>query len=236
MSEVLPPDDWDLVGFQQRLLTWYSQNGRRFPWRETADPYAILIAEKLLQQTQARESVVEAYQALLTTYPSPEMLAGANLADVTAIVQPLGLAYRAAELIELAAGLVSFHGGVVPKDLSSLMALTGVGDYSARAVLSFAFGYDVAVVDTNVARIFYRVFAIPGWMPSNPARKRSLIALATALIPAGQARQFNLALLDLGALVCTSRVPDCASCPVLEYCEYGKINLASKVSDTQVET
>lgn len=225
MSEVLPPDDWDLVGFQQRLLTWYSQNGRRFPWRETADPYAILIAEKLLQQTQARESVVSAYRALLATYPSPEMLAGASLADVTAIVQPLGLAYRAAELIELAAGLVSLHGGAVPNDLSSLMALTGVGDYSARAVLSFAFGYDVAVVDTNVARIFYRVFAIPSRMPSNPARKRSLIDLATALLPAGQARQFNLALIDLGALVCTPRAPDCMACPVLKYCDFGKANM-----------
>ena len=226
MSEVLPPGDWDLAGFQQHLLAWYSQNGRRFPWRETSDPYAILIAEKLLQQTQARESVISAYQALLTIYPSPQMLARANPADVIAIVQPLGLAYRAAELIGLAEGLVSLHDGVVPDNLSALMALTGVGDYSARAVLSFAFGYDVAVVDTNVARIFYRVFGIPGRMPSNPARKRSLIDLATALLPVGQARQFNLALLDLGALVCTPRAPDCESCPVLQYCAYGKANLA----------
>lgn len=227
MSEVLPPDDWDLAGFQQRLLTWYSQNGRRFPWRETADPYTILIAEKLLQQTQARESVISAYQALLSTYPSPGALAKANMADVTAIVQPLGLAYRAAELIGLAEGLVSLHDGVVPDNLAALMALTGVGDYSARAVLSFAFGYDVAVVDTNVARIFYRVFGIAGRMPSNPARKRSLIDLATALLPAGQARPFNLALLDLGALICTPRAPDCENCPVLHYCAYGKVNVAS---------
>lgn len=227
MSEELPPEDWDLAGFQQHLLTWYSQNGRCFPWRETSDPYAILIAEKLLQQTQARESVISAYQELLATYPSPQLLAAANLAEVTAIVQPLGLAYRAAELIELAAGLVSLHDGAVPNDLSSLMVLTGVGDYSARAVLSFAFGYDVAVVDTNVARIFYRVFDIPGRMPSNPARKRRLIDLATALLPAGQARQFNLALLDLGALVCIPRSPDCEGCPVLKYCNYGKGNLTS---------
>jgi A/G-specific adenine glycosylase len=225
VSEVLPPDNWDLVGFQQRLLTWYSQNGRRFPWRETADPYAILIAEKLLQQTQARESVISAYQALLSTYPSPGALAKANLADVRAIVQPLGLAYRAAELIGLAASLVSLYDGVIPDSLVALMALPGVGDYSARAVLSFAFGYDVAIVDTNVARIFYRVFGIPGPMPSNPARKRSLIDLATALLPAGQARQFNLALLDLGALICTPRAPDCEVCPVLKYCDYGKANL-----------
>lgn len=227
MSEVLPLGDWDLIGFQQHLLAWYNQNGRRFPWRETSDPYAILIAEKLLQQTRAGESVASAYQVLLSTYPSPEALSEAKLADVTAIVQPLGLAYRAAELIDLAAGLVSLHGGAVPNDLSSLMVLTGVGDYSARAVLSFAFGYDVAVVDTNVARIFYRVFDIPGRMPSNPARKRRLIDLATALLPAGQARQFNLALLDLGALVCTPRSPDCEDCPVLKYCNYGKTNLAS---------
>jgi A/G-specific adenine glycosylase len=152
------------------------------------------------------------------------MLAEANLADVSAIIQPLGLTYRAAELIKLAADLVNLYDGVVPDDLSSLITLTGVGEYSARAVLSFAFGCDVAVVDTNIARIFYRVFDIPGRMPSNPARKRSLIDLATELLPVGQARRFNLALLDLGALVCTPRSPDCKDCPVLEYCDYGKAN------------
>lgn len=221
------PGDWDLAGFQQHLLAWYKQNGRHFPWRETSDPYAILMAEKLLQQTQARENVVSAYQALLGKYPSAQELSEANLADVSAIIQPLGLAYRAAELIKLAAGLVSLHEGAVPNDLSSLMALTGVGSYSARAVLSFAFGYDVAVVDTNVARILYRVFGLSGRMPSNPARKRDLIDLATVLLPAGQARQFNLALLDLGALVCTPKVPGCKDCPVLMYCDFGKDNLTS---------
>ncbi len=226
MSEGLPLLDWNLTGFQQDLLTWYHHNGRRFPWRETSNPYAILIAEKLLQQTQARESVVSAYQALLRAYPSPHALAEANLADVAAIIQPLGLAYRATELIKLGAGLVSLHEGAVPDKLSNLMALAGVGDYSARAVLSFAFGYNVAVVDTNVARIFYRVFSISGRMPSNPARKRSLIDLATALLPAGQARQFNLALLDLGALICTHRAPACKDCPVLKYCDFGKASLA----------
>lgn len=224
MTGEYPPRNWDLARFQHNLLAWFSQNKRYFPWRETSDPYAILIAEKLLQQTQARESVVYAYQTLLSSYPSPQLLAEANLADVSAIIQPLGLAYRAADLVGLAADLVTLHEGVIPNNLSSLMALTGVGDYSARAVLSFAFGHDVAVVDTNVARIFYRIFSIPGRMPSNPARKRSLIDLATALLPAGQARQFNLALLDLGALVCTPRSPDCKDCPVLEYCDYGKAN------------
>ena len=194
MSGALPPERWDVARFQKQLLNWFEQAGRSFPWRETEDPFALLVAEKLLQQTQARDSIIAAYRTLLAAYPSPEALAAANLVDLEAIIRPLGLTYRATELKTMAAELAARHAGVVPDDLASLMTLTGVGAYSARAVLSFAFGQDVAVVDTNVARIYYRVFGILGRVPSNPARTRSLIDLATALLPHGP-----FAIVQLGA-------------------------------------
>jgi A/G-specific adenine glycosylase len=224
MTGPLPHVDWDRSSFQNRLLTWFVQHGRHYPWRETTDPFKIIVAEKLLQQTRVGDHVVSAYQTLLREYPTPQALATANLSDLQIIIRPLGLTYRAAELKALSNELAGKHESVVPDDLSSLMQLVGIGEYSARAVLSFAYEQDVAVVDTNVARIYYRVFAIPGRMPANPARKRNLLNLATKLLPAGQSRPFNLALLDLGALVCTSRVPNCAKCPILQNCHYGEIH------------
>lgn len=222
MTNVLPHEDWDVSGFQRDLLIWFQHEGRSFPWRETTDPFAILIAEKLLQQTQARDSVVAAFQTLLGAYPSAEALATANPTDLRDIIQPLGLGYRAIELKTMAGEIAGRYAGVVPDDLRRLVALTGVGAYGARAVLSFAFGHDIAVVDTNVARIYFRVFDIHDRMPANPARKRSLINLGTALLPAGQARPFNFALIDLGALICTPRTPDCPHCPVFSYCAFGQ--------------
>ena len=222
MTNELPQEDWDVSRFQRDLLIWFQHEGRSFPWRETTDPFAILIAEKLLQQTQARDSVVAAFQTLLGAYPSAEALAAANLTDLRDIIQPLGLGYRAIELKAMAGEIAGRYAGVVPDDLRRLMALPGVGAYGARAVLSFSFGHDIAVVDTNVARIYFRVFDIPGRMPANPARKRSLINLSTALLPTGQSRPFNFALVDLGALICTPRTPDCPHCPVLSYCAFGQ--------------
>ncbi len=112
--------------------------------------------------------------------------------DLEAIIRPLGLTYRATELKTMAAEISTRHAGTIPGELASLMALTGVGAYSARAVLSFSFGQDVAVVDTNVARIYYRVFSITGQVPANPARNRDLINLAAELLPHGLRENLTL--------------------------------------------
>jgi A/G-specific adenine glycosylase len=215
-------DENEVRQLQGRLLAWFQREGRDFPWRKTTDPYALLLAEKLLQQTRARDAVVEAYKILLAEYPSPESLAVAHLPELEEVIRPLGLVYRAGELKSMATELVERHDGNVPSNLSELMELTGIGSYGARAVLSFGYGVDIPVVDTNVARILYRVFGIPGPMPSNPARKRNLLELADSLIPSGQAREFNLALLDLGSSICTASSPECARCPILTLCEYGQ--------------
>lgn len=213
---------------QQRLLDWFAHNQRDFPWRHTREPYAVLIAEKLLQQTAAKAVVVEAYVSLLNRYPNPLSLASADVTQIAITVRPLGLSYRALELSVLAEALVELHGGAVPSDLKALLALPGVGDYTARAVLSFAYGDDVPVVDTNVARFLYRLYGIPGRLPSNPARKMSLIEIAKTLVPAGKSRDYNLAILDLCALLCKPGEPLCHLCPVRRYCSYGLACLAAK--------
>jgi len=205
---------------QTSLLDWFHISGRQFPWRQTCNPYAVLLAEKLLQQTVVREGVVQAYNDLLTSYPTPAVLAKADVESVRATIHSLGLHYRAQELVALAREISEKHSGYVPQDFKSLLALPGVGDYIARAVLCFAFGQDVPIVDTNVARILYRLFGLPGPMPTNPARKRDLIELTRSLLPTGRSREFNLAMLDLGALVCKPYTPECDLCPLSPVCEF----------------
>lgn len=207
--------------FQNKLLAWFDEFQRDFPWRKTSNPFYILLAEKLLQQTVARHTVVSAYCELISKYPTPDSLARAEVRELEKIVQPLGFLYRAKELKFMAQELVDEHAGVIPSNLSDLLALTGVGDYSARAVLSFAFEQDVPIVDTNVARLLYRIFGINEPMPANPARKKSLINLANNLLPLGNSRKYNLAILDLCALICKPRIPICSQCPIREFCVYG---------------
>lgn len=211
--------------YQERLLLWFSTHGRDFPWRHTQNPFHILIAEKLLQQTKARPDLVRAYENVVSLYPTPQHLASADLAELSILLKSLGLHYRASELITLAGELIRLHHGVIPQDLQSLLQLPGIGDYAARAVLSFAYNEDVPIVDTNVARLLYRLYLISEPMPPNPARKKTLISAAAELVPKGQARAYNLAILDLCALVCTVRKPHCDVCPVRSFCLFGMSNL-----------
>lgn len=212
--------DQNQINFQRSLLDWFDRERRSFPWRSQSDPFAILIAEKLLQQTAARAIVVIVYEKLIDRYPSPYELATADLKELEQTLHPLGLAYRARELILLAKTLVEQYEGKVPNTLSALLSLPGVGDYIARAVLSFGFGADVPVVDTNVARFLYRLYNLPGKLPSNPARNKRLIEMADNLLPRGRSKEWNLAILDLCALICKPKQPLCQLCPVQRFCTY----------------
>jgi A/G-specific adenine glycosylase len=202
----------------ERLIKWSLKNGRLFPWRAQRDPYAILIAEKLLQQTAAGNTVVEAYLEILRSFPTPGRLAVADIRTLKRIIRPLGLGYRAIELRALGKALEMDFDGIVPDEFTKLMSLPGVGEYSARAVLSFAFGRDVPVVDTNVARFLYRYFGIIGPIPNNPARARTLFDIAGKLMPKGRSREFNFAVLDLCAAICKPARALCGQCPVRAYC------------------
>ena len=214
-------NDNRLIEFQNSLLTWFSINKRDFPWRDTSNPYKILIAEKLLQQTKARKSVISAYHQLITEYQNPHLLANAEISDIKIIIQPLGLQYRSKELITLASEIVKEYGGQVPDNLTDLMKLTGIGDYCARAVLSFAYNKHFAIVDTNIARFLFRLFELPGKIPDNPSRKKELQDLATSLLPKGHSKEFNLSIIDLCSLVCKSKKPLCTQCPVKAFCIFG---------------
>ena len=217
-GEVLEPC---VTCIRKALLEWSLEHTRSYPWRQTDDAYRVLVAEKLLQQTAVGERVVKAYTAIIERYSAPDKLAVADEDDLKLVIAPLGLCYRAAELIRMADHLVRHHAGSVPDSLSDLVAIPGVGEYTARAVLSFAKGRDAAVVDTNVARFLYRVYGLPGPLPANPARHRQLRELASQLLEPGCSKRYNFAVLDLCAEVCIPRNPRCRECPVRFFCTYG---------------
>lgn len=205
-----------------KLLDWYQHNHRDFPWRETSDAFSVLLAEKLLQQTKARKLVVEIYTSLIKAFPTPQKLSEADIELLYNIVKPLGLAYRAQELKTMACEIAQKHNSRVPSDLKTLKQLTGVGEYCARAVICFAYDQRISIVDTNIARWLHRLCGIDLALPANPARKKYLYGLMDALLPEKPVRDFNLAVLDLCALICSPQKPKCLDCPIQEYCEYGQ--------------
>lgn len=229
LGEIRYTHKW-LSTLHKRLLTWFAQNGRGFPWRQTSDPFLVLLAEKLLQQTAARSSVVQAYQAIIVTYPTPQLLADADLGFLQSVVSPLGLPVRAQEMINCARTICEKHSGQVPNDLKALKALPGVGEYIARAVLCFGFDQPIAVVDTNVARWLFRIHHIDAELPSNPARHRELIELAQNHLPANNTKVWNWAILDLCAVVCVARTPNCFECPLKRACKYGKYRIKASTT------
>ncbi len=202
-----------VASFQRRLLAWYARHGRDLPWRRTRDPYAILVSEIMLQQTQVRR-VLEYYPRFLARYPTVADLAVASTPAVRESWDGLGYYRRAANLRRAAQHVAERHGGRFPADVAALRQLPGVGRYTAGAVASFAFGQDAPIVDTNAARVLARVFG-PGRRRGRTAR---LWTLAEATLPAGRAYEFNQAIMDLGALVCRARKPTCPVCPVRRAC------------------
>jgi len=189
----------EIEKFQQKMLTWYKGNGRSFPWRQTSDPYEILISEFLLQKTHVRK-VVEIYPLVLSKFPSVKILADGQVEDLKQIIQPLGFLNRAERLINLAGELVNNYSCEIPQSLDALLAFKGVGRYIATAVLIFAFGECRVVVDTNVIRVFANELGII----SNATRPRTDMKLwdfAQTLAPKTSIKEFNWALLDYGAIV-----------------------------------
>lgn len=203
------------------LIRWYQQNGRDFPWRKAHDPFNILIAELLLHQTFARK-VVPVYLNIISTYPTPEALSRATVKDVQNIIRPLGFLYRAELMIAMSNTLVKDFKGVVPNDEKKLLSLQGVGTYTANAVLCFGFGHNVPIIDTNVLRIYRRLFSTSFHSTKLGPDKQS-VNIANAILPIDRARDYNLALLDFAALVCTHYNPKCITCPLLSLCDYGKL-------------
>jgi len=208
----------DVKTFQGRLLRWFKENGRDLPWRRTRDPYKVLVSEVMLQQTQV-DRVQGYYRRFLKEYPTVQDLAAAPPARVRDAWDGLGYYARARNLQAAARQIVERHDGRFPRRLEEVKALPGVGRYTAGAVVSFAYGEPAPILDTNVRRVLSRVFVRR--RPSSPAAlDRRLWALAEAAVPPDHAWEFNQAIMDLGATVCTARHPKCPRCPVRWLCAY----------------
>lgn len=209
--------DAKIEKFVEELLAWSTDNLRDFEWRRASDPYRILVAELMLQRTGA-DQVATVYGKFLKKFPSPEHLAGSEITEIEKVVSSLGLRYRAGRLREIAIKLVKKYGGKVPPEREELISLPGVGNYVANAVMCLAFGRDAPLLDSNIARIVGRVFSLKTTQESHKSMK--FWKVMEKMLPAGRAREFNLALVDLGSLICTPRNPRHEKCPLKDLCDF----------------
>ncbi|HUF32454.1 MAG TPA: A/G-specific adenine glycosylase [Acidimicrobiales bacterium] len=195
------------------LLDWWRRERRDLPWRRTRDPWAVLVSEAMLQQTQVSR-VVPRYAEFLKRFPDPASCAAAPVGDVLRAWAGLGYNRRAVHLHRAASAAVAEHGGRLPDDLDALMALPGVGPYTARAVLVFAHERDLGLVDTNAGRFLARAGA------GRPLTPREAQARADELVPPGEGWAWGQAVFDLGATICRRRSPRCETCPVRRHCAW----------------
>ena len=203
------------MDFSITLLGWFRENGRELPWRQTRDPYAIWLSEIILQQTQVKQGW-DYWERFMRRWPTVEDLAGATEDEVLREWQGLGYYSRARNLHFAARQIVAL--GHFPDTFEGIKALKGVGDYTAAAIGSIAFGLPAAVVDGNVYRVLARHFGID--TPINTTDgKKTFAALAQELLPEGEASEYNQAIMDFGALQCTPASPNCSVCPLMESCE-----------------
>jgi A/G-specific adenine glycosylase len=204
-DRALPAPSLDLLG-------WFERRRRDLPWRRTRDPWAVLVSEVMLQQTQV-DRVVPRWTSFLRRFPSAVACAAAPVGDVVDEWAGLGYNRRAVNLWRTAVAVTERHRGQLPSTLPELLALPGVGPYTARAVLAFAYEADVGVVDTNVGRTLAR-------RAGRPLRAREVQTLADGAVPAGQGWAHNQAMLDLGATICSARAPACEACPLQQGCAW----------------
>lgn len=206
-----------MLTLSEPLLRWYDAHKRDLPWRRTNDPYRIWVSEVMLQQTRV-DTVIPYYESFLARFPSVRHLARAHLDEVLSMWSGLGY-YRRARMLHAAAECIAReHGGVFPDDEASVQRLPGVGRYTAGAILSIAFGKQVALVDGNVERVLSRVARLRG-DPRSGQGKARVWKLAASLVPVGRPGDYNQALMELGATVCTPTAPQCAVCPLSRSCE-----------------
>jgi A/G-specific adenine glycosylase len=204
------------TGVHRAIFQWYRRHGRKLPWRGIRDPYRILLSEIMLQQTQVSR-VHEKYPLFLKDFPNIHALAAGPKSAVIRTWQGMGYNNRAVRLHMLACEVVSEHSGKIPRDEKKLLALPGIGRYTANAILSSAFGKKLPVVDINIRRLFSRLL----WdMHSRAALRpeREIWDVASNLLPDRSVYEWNQALMDLGATVCSARAPQCPFCPLARFC------------------
>ena len=203
--------------FQAKLLQWFKKNKRDLPWRKTKNPYAIWVSEIMLQQTQVA-TVIPYYEKFLKVFPTVHHLAKANLSKVLKVWEGLGYYSRTRNLHQASRMIVNYFKGEIPDTLKALLSLPGIGRYTAGAILSIAYNKEAPILDGNVKRVLSRLFAISG-DPKENKTEQSLWQLSESLIPKGKASLFNQGLMDLGAMICAPKDPQCHKCPLCDFCK-----------------
>lgn len=207
--------------FAKLLLKWWQLNKRDFPWRKTSDPYEILIAEMLLRKTTAKQ-VSLAFIKFMSAYPDAKALSSAPEEKIKDLIRPLGMEHKRTTLLKTVANeLIQKYAGTVPVSREELIKLPGVGPYVANAVLCFAYGKDLPLVDTNAIRVFKRVFDFKSRKHRIKDDPTFWEFVANA-IPPGKAKEFNLAVIDFAHQICTLRSPKCSLCPLRAICKYAR--------------
>ena len=206
----------NITAFRASLLNWYLHNRRNLPWRQSKDPYAVWVSEVMLQQTQVK-TVIAYYTTFLDRFPNIKKLAASDLQDVLKVWEGLGYYARARNLHRSAIEITKRHDGIIPKDWKQFRSLPGIGEYIAAAVLSIAFDQPFAVVDGNVKRVLARIFKMPQSINKSACNK-VFQTKADTLIDKQQPGTFNQAMMELGAMICTSHHPECRHCPVSLHC------------------
>ncbi len=203
--------------FRRRLMYWYNEHGRKYPWRDSNDPFKVLIAEMMLRRTRA-DQVEPVYRSLFKRYPAIKSLAEEDPDKVGAILQPLGLRWRAPSFQKVAQAIVRDYEGQVPSARDELLKLSGVGEYVAGAVLSVAYHQKQWIVDSNVVRVFQRYFGMN--TTKEGRRDRHVVTTAKLYAASTNPKKANLAILDFAALVCTPQKPKHKMCPLRVQCKY----------------
>jgi A/G-specific adenine glycosylase len=217
----------ELAAFRKQLLGWFQQYQRDLPWRRTKDPYRIWLSEIMLQQTRIA-AVIPYYERFLERFPDIHALATAPQEEVLRLWSGLGYYSRARNLQRAAQEIVAKHGGIFPRGEKDALELPGIGNYTAAAILSIAYGAKHAVLDGNVARVLARIFAVQGDL-RDAKRWQSLQKSADALLDPKSPSDWNQAMMELGATLCTPRSPQCLLCPVTQFCQARKLGIAESL-------
>jgi len=214
---------------QKQLLNWFNKHQRGLPWRETYDPYQVWISEIMLQQTQVK-TVLSYFERWMKTLPNIVDVAEASEEQVLKLWEGLGYYSRVRNLQKAAKVIMAEHKGIFPSEYDEVLALPGIGKYTAGAIMSIAFNQNEALVDGNVIRVLSRLFLYRG-NTRLPQAQKQMWQWAKAILPAGQARYFNQAMMELGALICTPKKTSCETCPLSNVCKAKKANLVSELPD-----
>jgi A/G-specific adenine glycosylase len=214
---LLIPSRKEIAIFRRRIISWYSKNGRLYPWRKEKDPFKVLVAEMMLRRTKA-DQVVPVYEKFCREFPDVETLARANQDALEKILHPLGLKWRVPAFPMMAREVVEKYHSRIPDNREQLISLPGVGEYVAGAVLSIAYGKNEWLVDSNIVRIFKRYFGIK--TSKEGRRDKHVIEMAKIYVSGKEPGRATMGILDITALICKPGKPECERCPLRIHCHY----------------